>query len=176
MMMKEELDKLLEVGFIYPKLMMVIFQDFPKHFLEVVIDDFAVFSKSVEHLAFLRKTFQRCRETNLKLHPGKCFFGMICGLLLGHVVSRRGIAVDLKKVIVVLALLPPKNVRELRGFLGCVRYYRRFIKNYAQLAIPLTELLKKEVEYSTEARQAAFKELKRRLVTLPILASPDWSK
>jgi len=161
----------------FQRLMTDIFQDFLKHFLEVFIDDFAVFSKWCEHLTCLRKTFQRCRETKLKLHPGKCYFGMISGLLLGHIVSRHGIAVDVGKVVVMLALLPPKNLRELRGFLGCVEYYRRFIENYARLAIPLTELLKKEVDYLwTTVRQEAFEELKKRLVTAPILATPDWTK
>ena len=58
----------------FQRLMMDIFQDFIKHFLEVFIDDFAVFSNWVGHLSYLRKAFQRCRETQLKLHPGKCFF------------------------------------------------------------------------------------------------------
>ena len=161
----------------FQRLMMDIFQDFLKHFLEVFIDDFAVFSKKTEHLNCLRKTFQRCRETNLKLHPGKCFFGMKSGLLLGHVVSPEGIAVDLGKIVVMLALLPPRNLREIRGFLGCVGYYRRFIQDYARMAVPLTELLKKEVPYVwTEVRQEAFEELKRRLVAAPILAAPDWTK
>jgi hypothetical protein len=55
-------------------LMMDIFKDFLRHFLEVFIDDFAVFSNKEDHLEYLRKTFQRCRETNLKLHPRKVFF------------------------------------------------------------------------------------------------------
>ena len=161
----------------FQRLMTDIFRDFLKHFLEVFMDDFAVFSKWVDHLTYLRKTFQRCRDTNLKLHPGKCFFGMMSGLLLGHIVSKRGLEVNLDKVKVILTLLPPKNVREIRGFLGCVGYYRRFIVNYARLASPLTELLKKEVEYLwTEIRQQAFEDLKKKLATAPILAPPDWSK
>ena len=110
---------------------MDIFQDFLRHFLEVFIDDFAVFSAKPDHLKFLKKTFERCRETNLKLHSGKCFLGMESGLLLGHVVSKSGLKVDLDKVKAILALTAPTNVREIRGFLGCVGYYRRFIKDYA---------------------------------------------
>ena len=132
----------------FQRLMMDIFQDFLRHFLEVFIDDFAVFSAKQDHLKFLRKTFERCRETNLKLHPGKCFLGMESGLLLGHVVSKSGLEVDLDKVKAILALTALTNVREIRGFLGCVGYYRRFIKNYARKALPLTELLKKEEEFS----------------------------
>ena len=161
----------------FQRLMTDIFRDFLKHFLEVFIDDFAVFSPKESHLGCLRKTFQRCRETQLKLHPGKCFFGMASGLLLGHVVSREGIAVDLGKILVMLALLPPKNLREVRGFLGCVGYYRRFIEGYARMAMPLTELLKKDTPYAwTEIRQAAFEALKKRLVMAPILAAPDWER
>ena len=156
---------------------MDIFQDFLRHFLEVFIDDFAVFSAKQDHLKFLKKTFERCRETNLKLHPGKCFLGMESGLLLGHVVSKSGLEVDLDKVKAILALTAPTNVREIRGFLGCVGYYRRFIKDYARQALPLTELLKKEEEFSwNPERQSAFEELKLILSKAPILSPPDWAK
>jgi len=73
-----------------------IFQDFLRFFLEVFIDDFAVFSKSwTKHLHHLRLTFMRCREANLKLNPGKCFIRMDSGILLGHRVSREGISIDI---------------------------------------------------------------------------------
>jgi hypothetical protein len=121
--------------------MMDIFKDFLRHFLEVFIDDFTVFSNQEDHLEYLRKTFQQCRETNLKLHPGKCFFGMSSGILLGHIVGPYGLQVDMDKVKTMLALLTPFNVKEIRGFLECVGYYRRFIEGYAKRAIPLTELL-----------------------------------
>ena len=157
--------------------MMDIFQDFLRHFLEVFIDDFAVFGKRWDHLGYLKKTFERCRVTNLKLHPGKCFLGMESGVLLGHVVSKNGLEVDLDKVKVILALTAPTNVREIRGFLGCVGYYRRFIKHYARKALPLTELLKKEEKFSwNPERQSAFEELKLTLSQAPILSPPDWAK
>ena len=161
----------------FQRLMMDIFQNILRHFLEVFIDDFAVFNAKLDHLKFLKKTFERCRETNLKLHSGKCFLGMESGLLLGHVVSKSGLKVDLDKVKAILALTAPTNVREIRGFLGCVGYYRRFIKDYARKALPLTELLKKEEEFSwNPERQSAFKELKLTLSRAPILSPPDWTK
>ena len=97
---------------------MDIFQDFLRHFLEVFIDDFAVFSAKQDHLKFLKKTFERCRETNLKLHPGKCFLGMESGLLLGHVVSKNGLEVDLDKVKAILALKAPQMFEKYEDFLG----------------------------------------------------------
>jgi transposase InsO family protein len=99
------------------------------------------------------------------------------GILLGHVISQRGIEVDAEKVRVILKLKPPTQLKELRAFLGYVGYYRRFILKYADLAMPLTQLLKKNEEYSwTENRQQAFEQLRHRLVTAPILQPPDWEK
>ena len=159
----------------FQRLMMDIFKDFLRHFLEVFIDEFAVFSGRTDHKGFLRKTFQRCRETGLKLHPGKCFLGMEFGILLGHVVGQQELEVDSDKVQAILTLVAPKTVREVRGFLGCVGYYRRFIGNYAKIAIPMMELLKAETEFTwTNRRQGAFEELKRNLTTAPILSPPDW--
>lgn len=59
----------------FQRLMIDIFKDFLQHFLEVFIDNFVVFGDHKDHLEYLRRTFQRCKETNLKLHPGKCFLG-----------------------------------------------------------------------------------------------------
>ncbi|WP_285715345.1 hypothetical protein, partial [Proteus vulgaris] len=67
------------------------------------------------------------------------------GILLGHRISRMGISVDEDKVRIILELEPPRNLRELRAFLGCTGYYRRFIEGYVTLAYALTQLLKKDV-------------------------------
>ena len=162
----------------FQRLMMDIFQDFLRHFLEVFIDNFAVFSLQKDHLEYLRKTFQRCRETCLKLHLGKCFFGMTSGVLLGHVVlSKRGLEVDREKVKTILALIASNCVRDIRGFLGCVGYYRTFIDGYMWKAIPLIELLKKDVEFNwNPKRQKAFEDLKLAFVKAPIFSPPDWEK
>jgi hypothetical protein len=102
---------------------------------------------------------------------------MSSGILLRHIIGPHGLQVDMSKIKTMLALLVPSNVKEIRGFLGCVGYYRRFIERYAKLAIPLTELLKKDTEFEwTGNRQKAFEDLKIQLATAPILSSPDWMK
>ena len=63
---------------------------------------------------------------------------MIEGILLGHKISKKGIEVDYDKIAVVLALEIPTNLKELRGFLGCVGYYRRFVSDYSRTAASLT--------------------------------------
>ena len=152
-------------------LMMDIFWNFLRYFLKVFIDNIEVFNERDQHLEFLRKTFQWCRETGLKLHPGKCFMGMESRTLLEHVVSKKGLEVDTNKVRAILALLAPTCVREVRGFLGCVRYYKRFIEGYAKQTTPLTELLKEEEFIKTERRQKAFEELKKNISKGPHLVS-----
>ena len=92
---------------------MDIFQDFLRHFLEVFIDDFAIFSTRSGHLGNLKKTFEQCRETNLKLHPSKCFLSMTSGVLLGHIVSKKGLKVDMEKVRAIVTLASPTCVREI---------------------------------------------------------------
>jgi len=111
------------------------------------------------------------------MHPGKCFLGMESGVLLGHVVSRKGLEVDSDKIKAILALLAPTTVREVRGFLGCIGYYRRFIVCYAKVATPLKEFLKRETDFVwTDRRQQAFEELKKALTTASILSPPEWER
>jgi hypothetical protein len=161
----------------FQRLMMNIFHDFLRKFLEVFIDDFAVYGRTTNHIDCLRQTFQRCREVGLKLHPGKCYFAVSEGILLGHKVSRRGIEVDWDKVTVWLAISFPTNATEVKGFLGCVGYYRRFIEHFAKLALPLTSMLKAGADFQpTPARVQSFTDLKQRLVEAPVLMVLDWSK
>lgn len=153
----------------FQQIMMIIFQEYLHKSLEIFIDDFCVYSSQSTHLEKLRLTFQKCRAAQLCLHPEKCYIGMEEGILLGHVISKRGIEVDAEKVKVIQALLPPTDLRSLWAFLGYVGYYWRFIRLYANLAIPLTQLLKKEVEFVwTTDRQQSFEELKAKLAWLPL--------
>ncbi|CAM6113397.1 unnamed protein product [Calypogeia fissa] len=161
----------------FQRIIMAVFHDFLRKFLEVFIDDFAVYGEKEDHLENLRMTFQRCREVGLKLHPGKCIFGVGEGTLLGHKVSKRGIEVDKEKVSVWQAVKFPTNVTEVRGFLGCLNYYRRFIKDFAKIALPIISMLKSGADFeATQERVESFEELKNRLLEAPILQTPDWEK
>ena len=96
---------------------------------------------------------------------------------LGHVISGEGIAIDPTKVQSVTEWLAPTSVGEIRNFLGLAGYYRRFIENFSKIAKPMTELLEKDAKFKwTEECEASFQELKKRLVTAPVLILPDIRK
>ncbi|CAM6094053.1 unnamed protein product [Calypogeia fissa] len=161
----------------FQRLMMNIFHNFLSKFFEIFIDDFAIYGSIQNHKKCLRMTFQCCREVGLRLHPGKCFFRVNEGILLGHKISKKGIEVDHKKVAIWLAITFPKTLKEVRAFLGCVGYYRRFLQNYAKIALPLTKMLKRDIEVeSTPERVLAFDTLKERLTGALVLITPDWGK
>lgn len=95
---------------------------------------------------------------------------------MGHTVSESDEVMDKSKIQAVLAWPQLATVKQLRGFLGLFGYYRRFIKSYATLAAPLTNLLKKESFHWSEEAQAAFLQLKKAITLGPILALPDFSQ
>ena len=142
------------------------------------IDDVLVYSKSFEdHLVHLEEVFKRFQEANLKLKPSKCYFAKTELDFLGHVVSRNGVRPNENKVKAVKDFPVPKNVKQVRSFLGLSGYYRKFVKDYAKIASPLFKLTKKSEKFVwTEPCQEAFDKLKRALVSSPVLAYPDFSK
>ncbi|XP_028199576.1 uncharacterized protein LOC114384105 [Glycine soja] len=90
---------------------------------------------------------------NLDEDAAHLFFNCSKIEYLGHIVSGEGVAMDATKVQAVLEWPTPLNIKQLRGFLGLTGYYQRFIKGYAKLAAPLTDLLKKEAfKWTLEAK------------------------
>ena len=152
--------------------------DFLDKFVVVFIDVILIYSKShKEHEEHLHIVLQRLREHKLYAKFSKCEFWLEKVGFLGHVVSKEGIAVDPEKVSAVTEWEPPKNVGEIRSFLGLAGYYRRFIENFSKIAKPMTELLKKDKKFEwTEACETSFQDLKGRLVTAPVLCLPDIEK
>ncbi|CAM8962412.1 unnamed protein product [Rhodiola kirilowii] len=117
----------------------------------------------------------RCIETNLVLNWEKCHFMVQEGIVLGHLVSKRGVEVDKAKIQVIEQLPPPKNQKGVRSFLGHAGFYRRFIKDFSKIARPLTHLLCNNVDFNfDEECLEAFEKLKKNLVSAPIVQPPKW--
>ena len=96
---------------------------------------------------------------------------------LGHVITKDGISVNPKKVEDILDWQAPKNVKEVRGFLGMAGYYRRFIEGFSKIAGPMTKLLRKNTPFIWDEKcEQSFQELKTRLTTAPVLAVPETGK
>ena len=144
----------------------------------VYLDDIIVHSVSLED--FYRKTrvlFDRLREANLKLQPGKVQFLRKEVAFLGHIITPEGVKPDPEKIKAVIEYPTPKNVKNVRQALGFFGYYRRFIKNYAAKAKPLTALLQKEKPFEwKEEQEESFQTLKSCLINAPILVYPDFEK
>ena len=114
------------------------------------------------------------REFGLKLKPEKCSFLKNSVKYLGHEVSTEGISPDMDRVAPIRDQKPPKTLRELRGFLGFCSFYRKFVLNFSKISQPLNNLLKKDAKYVWGPEQdKAFNELKRRLLSPPILCHFD---
>ncbi|KAM1727616.1 hypothetical protein ACFX12_018227 [Malus domestica] len=157
--------------------MVSIFSEFVEKIIEVFMDDFSVFGDSFDAcLNNLTLILQRCIETNLVLNWEKCHFMVKQGIVLGHIISEKGIEVDKSKIDLVRHLPSPTSVREVRSFLGHAGFYRRFIKDFSKIAQPFCRLLQKEVafEFNKEC-ETAFKTLKDMLTSAPIIMPPDWS-
>lgn len=142
------------------------------------LDDIIIYSRSFsEHLSHLEEVFKRLGEANVKLNPKKCQFAKKEVLYLGHIVSTEGIKTNPETITAVQNFPRPKNVKDIRSFLGLANYYRRFVKGFAQIASPLTNLTRKQVQFHwSDDCQSAFDKLKRALISAPILAYPDFAK
>ena len=122
----------------FQRCMMSIFSDYVERIIEVFMDDFTVygdyFDKCLENLSLILK---RCIETNLVLNYEKCYFMVEQGIILGHVVSSRGLEVNKAKIDVISSLSYPSCVREVRFFSRPCRFlstlYQIFLEDYGTL-------------------------------------------
>lgn len=142
------------------------------------LDDIVIVSKTFdEHLEHLKEVFQRLREANLQLNPDKCNFCRKELRYLGHLVCEEGIKTDPEKVKAILTIQSPKNVKQLRRFLGMSSWYRRFIQGYSEMAASLNKLLRKHTRWKwTPVEEGAFIKLKTSLTEAPVLNCPDFTK
>ena len=129
------------------------------------------------HLDNLKSIFETCRKFNLKLNPQKCVFFQNNVTYLGHKVTSQGVLPDESKYDAIRNYTQPKSSDDVRRFTAFCNYYRRFIKNFAEIAKPLNKLLRKNTKFVwTEECQKSFETLKQLLIEPKILQYPDFNK
>ena len=158
--------------------------------LLLYLDDIIVFSSSVsEHLQRLEAVLDRLQQEGLKVKLEKCAFFQQQVNYLGHVISSQGVSTDPAKIEAVATWPRPRQVSELRSFLGFASYYRRFVEGFAKLAAPLHRLVAtlagtKSRKGSGQALgdawtshcEESFEALKSRLVSAPVPSYADFSR
>ena len=113
------------------RVVVAVFKEFIHKFLQVYFDDWTVFGLMDKHVGALILMLTKCREHKISLNLKKCIFCVPFGILLGHVVCRKGLMVDPTKIAIIVNLPPPTSVKQLRTTLEHTGYYRKFIKGYA---------------------------------------------
>lgn len=155
-----------------------ILRDYIDDFVMVYLDDIVIYSRSIdEHESHVKKVLTALAKENLVLNLGKCTWAQDKLLHLGHFVSGKGIQVNPEKVKAVLQWPIPTTITHLRGFLNLAGYYRRFVRDFAKIALPLTNLLagapKKGsgINWSPKCERA-FHTLKNALCNTKVLIHP----
>ncbi|XP_071705028.1 uncharacterized protein [Rutidosis leptorrhynchoides] len=156
--LKEQLQELIDCGFIRPS-----------------VSPWGAPNKE-EHENHLRVVLETLRSKKLFAKFSKCEFWLQRVAFLCHVLSAEGIMMDPAKIEAITNWSRPTSVVEVRSFLGLAGYYRRFVEGFSTISLPLTKLLRKWENFVwTDERQKSFDELKKRLVSAPILALPSGS-
>ncbi|KAL0537617.1 hypothetical protein IC582_026600 [Cucumis melo] len=163
---------------VFMDLMNKIFHQYLDQFVIVFTDDILVYSVDREsHEEHLRIVLQTLHDKQLYAKFSKCEFWLEEVVFLGHIVSAKGVSVDPQKVEAIVNWERPTSATEVRSCLGFKGYYRRFIEDFARLALPFTALTRKNAKFEwSDKCEQSFQELKKRLVIVPILALPVTGK
>ena len=151
------------------------FHDYLDRFVLVYLDDIVIYSKTPqEHATHVRLVLERLREAQLYVKVSKCAFFRDEVEFLGHRVGKNGIATMADKVAAIANWPAPTSVRHVRSFLGLAGYYRKFVPNFADLALALTDLTKKSARFHWDKHhEAAFAQLKQAVQAAPVLLVAD---
>ena len=130
----------------FQELTTCILKDF--NFTIAYLDNIIIFSKTPqEHLLHIRMVFEKLKSANLSMKKSKCSFFSKEIQYPGHILSATGIRPLPAKTHTIQHMQPPTTPKQVRAFLGLVRYYRKFIKGFAKIAKPLTLLTRQQVKF-----------------------------
>lgn len=156
-----------------------IFRDLIDAGLLVYLDDLLIYADSKEeHDRLVKEVLHRLTEHHLAVNPRKCYWGVQEVEFLGYIIGSHGISMAQDKVECINQWEAPRNLKESQQFIGFANFYRRFIRNFSAIAKPITGANKgdrREWKW-TEEMGRAFKELKHRFTTAPVLMHFDPSK
>ena len=140
------------------------------------MDEFTPYGDSfLEGLKNLEKVLKRCIQACVSLSTAKCHMMMEEGIVLGHFFSAEGIQMEPTKTKVIQHFPTPKMPTQVHRFICFAGYYRRFIENFAKVAHPLFQLLKKDSDFVwTKDCDATFMRIKELVCSAPILRGPEW--
>ena len=160
----------------YQELMTRVLKDLP--FAMAYLDDVIIYSSTQEeHLQHIKTVFEKLCHAKLSMKLSKCHFFAKEIQYLGHILGMEGIRPVPAKTEAIKAMHPPVNPKQVRAFLGLVGYYRKFIKNFARIAKPLTVLTRMDVKFKwKETHRCAFMKLKEAIIQAPILRYLDTTK
>ena len=162
---------------VFARLIDEVLRDTKHKYTQSFLDDILIYSSTFEeHVLHIQDVLKRLRKAGLTVEPRKTHIARKEIVFIGYTFSKYGIQTDPSNINKVKNFPIPKTVRDIKSFLGLCNYYRRFIQSYAEIARPLNTLLKKDLKFSwTAEANAAFENLRERLITSPILAFPDLS-
>jgi hypothetical protein len=154
-----------------------LFGDLKQKFVYNFMGDLVVYSKFLtEHFEHLAEVFKRLEKAGFTLNPDKLRLAQAEISFLGLLVSGQGIKILPERVEAIRNFPTPKNLKEVRRFLGMAGFYGRFIKHFSSIAEPLHTLKRKNARFVCgEAQQSAFERLKDALSMPPVLQIPDFS-
>ena len=149
-----------------------------REFVGVYMDDVLVFSNTLaEHVEHLRIVYQKLSEELLYANPEKCTFAQPEVAYCGFIVGSDGVRAQPEKLAIIHAWPQPKEPVDVRSFLGLCGFYQRFVTNYAQVAAPLNDLLRKNLVWQwSDKEKQSFQQLKRQMLSAPVLIVPDSTK
>ena len=158
----------------YQRCMLRCFDNLIGEVVEAYVDDIVVKSRLADLLVDdIERTFTKLRQNGIRLNPYKCVFGVPRGMLLGFIVSKRGIEANPEKIAAIHRLGPIKNLKGVQRVTGCLAALSRFISRLGERVLPMYKLLKKSDHFAwTDEAQEALDKVKEVLANPPVLVAP----